>query len=67
MKKLREIRKKKGISQLRLSKMVGVSRSCIAKWETGASFPRGNTLARLSVALEVPIYTFFEDIEKSPD
>lgn len=37
--KLREIRKKEGISQEQLAERIGVSRQAITKWETGKGLP----------------------------
>ena len=37
--KLREIRKKEGISQEQLAEKIGVSRQAITKWETGKGLP----------------------------
>ncbi len=38
-KKLKEIRKKEGISQEQLAERIGVSRQAITKWETGKGLP----------------------------
>ncbi|MDE7254063.1 MAG: helix-turn-helix domain-containing protein, partial [Acetatifactor sp.] len=37
--KLKEIRKKEGISQEQLAERIGVSRQAITKWETGKGLP----------------------------
>lgn len=50
-----KIRKDKGLSQERLSKLSGVHRVTIARYETGRISPNIQTLERLSTALGVPI------------
>lgn len=53
--RLAQIRKAKGLSQAQLSKLSGVSRIAIARYETGKCSPTLQTLEKLSVALGVPI------------
>ena len=53
--KLARIRKEKGLSQEKLSEVSGVSRVTIARFETGVSSPKLQTLKRLADALKVPI------------
>ena len=53
MKNLQIIRKQKEISQLKLANMLGVSRSTIAMWESGASQPDHETLIKLAKIFEV--------------
>lgn len=48
MKKLKQLREIKGISQQKLADRIGVSRSAIAMWETGASQPDNNILLLLA-------------------
>ena len=42
--KLKELRKKKGVTQAQLADAIYVSRSLITKFETGASYPNKDTL-----------------------
>ena len=42
--KLKELRKNKNISQYDLAKELNISRSVIAKWETGRSLPSDESL-----------------------
>ena len=55
MKILRELRKAKNISQQKLANIIGVSRSTIAMWETGASQPDNDMLLTLSKFFNVSI------------
>lgn len=46
--KIRELRMNRGLSQLKLAEVLGVSRSTIAMWETEASQPDNNALIDLA-------------------
>ena len=43
-----ELRKEAGMNQQQLAARIGVSRSTVAMWETGASRPDNTVLARLA-------------------
>ncbi len=53
--KLKEFRKNAGITQEKLSKKIGVSRSTIAMWETGASEPDLQTLTNIAKILNCSV------------
>ena len=53
--KLKEARKKVGISQEQLSEKLGVSRSAVAKWETDNGIPDIDNLKTVSRLLNVSI------------
>lgn len=55
MKKLREIRKLKGMTQATLSAFTGVNRVSIAKYETGKTEPSLKTAEKLALALGVTV------------
>mgnify|MGYP004511913943 FL=1 len=50
--KLKECRKAKGMSQVTLSRLVGVTQQAVGKWETGRSNPDPQMLVRLAEVLE---------------
>jgi len=52
-KKLKQLRNKKGLSQEELAEKTGLSLRTIQRIENGKSAPRGDTLRRLSIALQV--------------
>ena len=52
--KLKEIRNRKGISQQQLADELNISRSVVAKWETGLALPSDENLELLSKYFEVP-------------
>lgn len=52
---LSKARKEKGFNQAKLALMMGVSRSAVAMWETGATQPDNDTLLRLSEILDISI------------
>jgi len=53
MKNLREIRKKKRITQVRMGIELGVSQETISSYERGKSFPSVESLCRLAEYLHV--------------
>lgn len=48
MNRIREMRQKKQISQEELARLLGVDRSSVARWETGANHPRASKLMMLA-------------------
>ena len=50
---LKIYRKRKGINQAELAKLLGVGRTTITKWETGDNIPNIDVLDMLASALEV--------------
>lgn len=52
---LQKIRKEKGLNQSSLAKRIGVSRSAVSMWETGASQPDHGILLKLSEVLGVSL------------
>lgn len=66
--KLKEARKQAGLSQEQLSEKLGVSRSAVAKWETGNGIPDVENLKLLSKLLDVSIDFLLdngEDLDKA--
>ena len=53
--KIKELRKKKCLSQCELAELLSVQRSTVAKWETGRTFPRTEQLPKLARALNCTI------------
>lgn len=63
--KLKEIRKKRNLSQAKLAHKLGVSRSAVSMWEIGASQPDNDTLIKLSQILNISLDELLEnDSEK---
>lgn len=54
-------RKKKGLSQEKVSEYVGVSRQAVTKWENNVSRPSSDNLFRLSQLFEVSIDALLDD------
>lgn len=52
--KLVSMRKEKGLSQMKLAEMMGVSRQAISRWEVGASVPSTDNLKFLGNLYGVP-------------
>jgi transcriptional regulator with XRE-family HTH domain len=56
---IREIRKSRHMTQMKLADLVGVSYQQIQKYEKGASSISVDRLKQISKALDVTIFTFF--------
>lgn len=61
--KLKDLRKEKGITQNELAKEIFVSRSLIAKFETGTVFPSREILEKIALYFDVPISELIEQDE----
>ena len=61
--KLKELRKKQGLTQLELSEMLFVSRQAISGWEAGTSRPSTENLQRQSLSrlFNIPLETLLDD------
>ena len=64
--RIRDIRKKKKLTQEELAWKVNKSLNFIGQRERGTKKPSIQTLKKIADALEVPIGSFFEDIEYNP-
>ncbi len=52
-KRIKDIRLKRGLSQLDLASLIGVSQPTVANWENGSHIPRHNALQQIGHALSV--------------
>ena len=59
--KLQEARKRAGYSQEQLSEKLSVSRSAVAKWESGGGLPDIENLKAISQLLDVSIDYLLDD------
>ncbi len=63
--KLGELRKEKGLSQLQLAEMLGVSRQAISRWEMGTAAPSAENIKYLAQIYNVSLeHLMFEDGER---
>ena len=53
--KIREARKKAGLSQTQLSALANVHRTIIARCEEGVNIPSLKTLCKIASALKIPV------------
>lgn len=65
--KIREARTRAGLSQEQLAQKLRVSRSAVAKWETGKGLPDVENLKALSQLLHVTIDQLLDDSETTFD
>lgn len=66
---LPELRRRAGMTQKDLAAVMGVTRECVAMWETGKSWPSASTLPRLADLLLCSIddlYQFTSREEGAP-
>lgn len=61
MVKLRNARRKRGLTQSELAQLVGVTTNYISLIEKGKKNPSTKTLKKLALALDVPVSSFLED------
>ena len=59
--KLKELRKKQGLTQLELAERLFVSRQDISGWEAGTSRPSTENLQSLSRLFNIPLETLLDD------
>ena len=58
---IKTLRKKKGLSQEELARMLGIGQSAVAHWETGDTSPSFKKLKKLSEILECTVDELVED------
>ena len=58
--KIKTIRTKKGLTQKQLGDLCGMADSAIRRYENGRANPKIETLQKISVALEVPIWELLD-------
>lgn len=64
--RIREARKASGLNRQTIAQRVGVSFKTVQNYETGASAPNSETLARLAEVVDKPIAWFFEPSDRIP-
>lgn len=53
MENLKEMRENKGLSQIEVAKLIGVSANTYRNWEYGANYPSEENMKKLKEVLEV--------------
>ncbi len=61
--KIKELRLEKGLSQMKLGKIIGVSQKAIDYWERGVNEPKASYIIMLVKTFEISFDEFFLDIE----
>lgn len=62
--RIKEIRKKKGLTQKQLGEALGVSYQTIAQWENNLRNPKHETLRKLAAALDLKWYELYPEEEQ---
>lgn len=65
MNNIKLLRRRSSVSQQELAGKVGVTQQAVAKWETGKSYPRGETLVKLASVLGCTIDELFGQSQDS--
>lgn len=60
--RMKMMRKQKGLSQEKLAELVDVSTQQIQKYENGVNMMNTNKLQAIANALAVPVASFFDDV-----
>ncbi|PJI10076.1 MULTISPECIES: DUF5680 domain-containing protein [Clostridium] len=63
--RLQKLRKDRGLSQEKLSEILGVSRQAVAKWESAKSYPEIDKLILLSELFKVTIDKLIKDCDSN--
>ena len=61
--KIKELRTEKGLSQMQLSKIVGVSQKAIDYWERNVNEPKASYIIALVHTFDLTFDEFFTDID----
>lgn len=56
---LKEVMKLKAITSIELAEKVGVSKATVSYWINGKVFPSPDTIEKIALALNVPIWRLF--------
>ena len=64
---LKNLREKRGLTQLELSRMSSVPRVCISRYETGETKPNYANMSKLSNALGVTFDDLFAEVHDDTD
>lgn len=67
MNNIREIRKRKKITQQQLADTMNVSQSSVCSWENGVSHPRTADLPRLAAVLDVTVDELLREPDAAPE
>ena len=60
--KIKELRLEKGLSQLNLGKLVGVSQKAVDYWERNVNEPKASYIISLVKVFDITFDDFFSDI-----
>ncbi|MDE6868897.1 MAG: helix-turn-helix domain-containing protein [Clostridia bacterium] len=60
--KIKELRLEKGLTQMQLGKLVGVSQKAIDYWERSVNEPKASYIIALVKAFDVTFNEFFENV-----
>ena len=62
-KKIKELRLEKGLSQMQLGKLIGVSQKAVDYWERSVNEPKSSYIIALVKVFDISFDEFFENVE----
>lgn len=60
--KIKELRLEKGLSQLNLGKLIGVSQKAVDYWERNVNEPKASYIISIVKAFDISFDEFFSDV-----
>lgn len=64
---IKKCRQERGLTQMELAKILEVSQSAVAMWETGKARPRASLLVNISKTLNTTVDVLLDDEHESPE
>ena len=64
---LQQLCKEKGISMTKLVTDIGMSKSAVTYWRKTDTTPKAEIVQKIADYFEVPVISFFEEKESTPD
>ena len=61
--KIKELRLEKGLSQMQLGKLIGVSQKAVDYWERSVNEPKSSYIIALVKVFDISFDEFFENVE----
>lgn len=61
--RIKELRLEKGLSQMQLGKLIGVSQKAVDYWERSVNEPKSSYIIALVKVFDISFNEFFENVE----
>lgn len=67
MRNIERMRRRIGLTQMQVAKIIGVTQGSVSQWELGAAFPRAEKLQRIADLYGCAINELYDDAEGKTD